>query len=320
MSEDCQDPRSLLLASLDIPTCRVEFSETPIVLLCGGQVPLKDKADDPNPPLESLRHAITNFDSKFEIFRPEEITGWHSDGIFKDLVSFELELASICSLIVIILESEGALVELGAFSQLPELSNKIFVVCPAKYIDAISFINLGVLRFIAAAQPDSVKSYPWEPKSLTNPFRITEEVIADFSQDIHDDLKKLPKSQVFKTNKNTHVLVLICEFLRLFAALKETEILDYLDICGIVISPEELKGKLFLLKEFQLIKIQKYSDAIFYLSGKQTYHKIRISFKNESLQIDLLRFEIQCLAYYKDNPKHRNRNRAITMANAGYRL
>lgn len=320
MSEDGHDPRLLLLSSLDIPTCRVEFSDTPIVLLCGGKVTFKLKPEDPDPPLESLRHAITKFHTAFEIFRPEEITSWQSDGIFKDLMSFELELASICSLVVIILESEGALVELGAFSQLPDLSNKIIAVCPEKYINATSFINLGILRFISATQPANVKSYPWEPKEpkeQNEPANIAQEVIEDFSSDIHEELNKLPKSQVFKINQNSHVMVLICEFLRLFSALKETEILEYLDICGIKITKDVLKGKLFLLEQFRLIKIQYYSDAIFYLRGQEPYHKLRISLKNTSMPIDLLRVEIQCLEYYEKNAKHRNRNRAIARAGKG---
>jgi hypothetical protein len=314
MSEDGHDPRYQLLTSLDIPSCRIEFSDTPIVLLCGGKVELKPKPNDPDPPCKSLRHALTHSHTAFEIFRPEEITSWQSDGVFRDLMSFEVELASICSLAVIILESEGALVELGAFSQLPELSNKIIAICPEKYISATSFINFGILRFIAATQPANVKSYPWEP---ADPKSITQEVIGDFASDIQEELNKLPKSQIFKGDQNTHVIVLICEFLRLFTALKETEILEFLEICGIKIEKENLKGKLFLLQQFRLIKTQNYSDALFYLRAAEPYHKLRISLKNSSKPIDLLRVEIQCLEYYKLNAKHRNRNRAIAGANRG---
>lgn len=314
MLEDSQDPRLSLLLSLDLPTCRVEFSDAPIVLLCGGKVKIKLAADDPDPPLESLRHAITNFQTNFEIFRPEEITSWHSDGIFKDLISFELELTSICSLVVIILESEGALVELGAFSQLPELSNKIVAICPEKYINEDSFINLGILRYIKAIQNEYVKSYPWEPME---PVNIETEVIEDVTSDIQDSLDELPKSQVFKVEQNSHVNILICEFLRLFSALKESEIFDYLVSCGINITKDRLKGKLFLLVQFRLIKKQIYSDALFYLRGDEPYHNFRISLKPTSKPVDQLRIELQCLEYYKNSGKDRNRIRAINLSAKG---
>lgn len=311
MSADGEDPRLLLLASLDLPSCRVEFSDTPIVLLCGGKVNFKTSANDPDPPQASLRHAITNFHTAFEIFRPEEIPSWHHDAVFKDLMSFELELASICSLVVIILESEGALVELGAFSQSPELSEKIVAICPSQFINAASFINLGILRFISQKTPTNVKSYPWEP---TRPTDIAQEVIGDVAADIQQELDKLPRSQVLKVDQRSHVMVLMCELLRLFTALKEHEILEHLEYLGVKITRETLRGKLFLLEKFDLVKTQGYSDSRFYMRGKESYHKLRLSPKEKGKPIDTLRFEIQCLEYYKNSAEHRNRNRAISQA------
>jgi hypothetical protein len=314
MSKDDRDPRLSLLTRLDIHSCRVEFSNTPIVLLCGGKVESKLRPDDPDPPVRSLRHAIANSSTTFEVFRPEEITSWQSDGIFKNLMSFELELASICSLVVIILESEGALVELGAFSQLPELSKKIIAVCPEKYRDATSFVNLGILRFISAAQSENVKSYPWEPEY---PNLISQDVINDSISDIHEELKKIPQSQVFKVNQRSHTIVLICELLKIFTALKETEILEYLKSCDILITNDELKGKLFLLEKFHLIRIRNYSDSVFYLRGREIYHRIRMTSKDPSTPIDVLREETNCLEHYAVNSKHRNRHRAINATGTG---
>lgn len=311
MSVDDEDPRLLLLANLDLRNCRVEFSTTPIVLLCGGKVNFKTSVNDPEPPQASLRHAITKFHTAFETFRPEEITSWHHDAVFKDLMSFELELASICSLVVIILESEGALVELGAFSQSSELSEKIVAICPSQFINADSFINLGILRFISQKTPTNVKSYPWEP---IKPTEIDQEMIEDVATDIQHELDKLPQTQVLKVDQGSHVMVLICELLRLFTALKENEILDYLEYLGVKITRETLKGKLFLLKNFRLVKTQHYSDALFFMRGKASYHNVRLSPKEKDKPIDILRFEIQCLEYYKNSAKHRNRNRAISAA------
>lgn len=311
MSEDGNDPRLLLLAGLELSDCRIEFSSTPIVLLCGGSVPQKLHPDAPDPPIESLRHGIVSAHTKFEIFRPEEIPSWHSDGVFKDLVSFELELASICSLVVIILESEGSLVELGAFSQQPDLSNKIVAICASQYVNDSSFINLGILRFIAEKNSSYVRSYPWQTEK---PAVIPSEVVDDVVSDIQQELDKLPKSQVLKIDQNSHVMAIICELLRLFSALKENEILEYLQLLGSDVNKFQLKGKLFLLRSFKLIKIQQYSDAVFYMHGSEPYHSIRLALKDKSKPLDTLRVELQCLEFYKQSDKHRNRNRAISQA------
>jgi hypothetical protein len=315
MPPEAEDLRDVFLSSIDFSACRIELSDTPIVLLCGGSVKTKKHADAPTPPVGSLRDAITRSQTTFEVFRPEEITSWHSDGVFKDLVSFEKELASICSLVVIILESEGALVELGAFSQLTELSEKMLAICPSEHRTTNSFINLGILRFISAKKETSVKSYPWEIKK---PASITEEVISDAVADITEELSNLSKTEVLKTSQNSHLIVMICELLKMFVALKEGELLEYLRKIGFSLTSTELKGKLFLLKAFRLIKTQEYSDSLFYMRTNENYHKARIALKDKSEKFDSLRIEVQSLDFYnKNSQKHRNRLRAIGLAKNG---
>lgn len=311
MTLDDQDPRRSFLRGLDIEECRVEFSNAPVVLLCGGRVKLDTP---PNASAISLRHAIAASYPKFEVFRPEEITGWHADGIFRDLMSFERELASICSLVVIVLESEGALVELGAFSQLSELSEKIIAIRSGQYTGHESFINLGILRFITEKNKTAVKSYPWDIK---NPETISNELTQDVISDIEEELIKQPKSQSLKLTRNSHVIVLICEFVRLFIALKEHEIFECLQEVGVVTTDEVLRGQLFLLTAFRLLKQAEYSDAVFYMRSDEPYHKLRFSLKDDAAPVDQLRIQTQCIEYYNNNSKHRNRNRAIAASKKG---
>jgi hypothetical protein len=313
MPDVLQDPRTLLLSKINIETSRVEFAQSHIVLLCGGKVKYKERPDDPDPPVVSLRHAITHSNSVYETYRPEDITDWHSDGIFKNLMHFEEDLAGICSLVVIILESPGSIAELGAFSQLPDLSKKIIAVKSREFEDKTSFINLGILRFIKENHESGVKSYPW---STLRPEAITAEIVADVVSDIQEELDKLPRSLVFKIALNSHVVVLIRELVNLFRALKETEILEYLIYFKVTISREQLKRKLFLLEKFRLLKKETYSDSTFYMLGKSEYHKLRLALKEDVIH-DTIRTQIECLAYYKDSPKQRNRIRAIQQSLAG---
>jgi hypothetical protein len=310
------DARLALLSNIDVASCRIEFAEAPLVLLCGGKVPIKDTPNAPNPPTASMRHAITLADVPYEIFRPEEIPHWLNDGIYKNLMELEADLASICSMVVIILESAGSLVELGAFSQLPDLSKKIIVVKSSDFVDAPSFINLGILRHISESHQSGVKSYPWQ---IQNPSSITTEVVDDVISDIRDELSKLGKSQLLKPKQESHAIVFICEIIKLFVALKEHEILEYLIIIGASITKDQLKSKLFLLEQFRLIRREEYSDSIFYMRSTATYHKLRLGLKKTDLAADLLRIEMECLEYYQNDPKHRHRVRAIAQAKKGLR-
>lgn len=273
MEQAPQDPRPALLSAIDFAACKVELSNAPIVLLCGGPVLIKDRPDDPSPAIASLRHAVANANTSYEIFRPEEIESWLSDGVFKNLMNLEADLASICSLVVIILESAGSLAELGAFSQLPDLSKKIIAIRSNTFRDATSFINLGILRHLTENEISSVKSYPWD---IGNPAAISSEVVNDVILDIQDGLERLTKSPQLRLTNSSHVVVLICEIIELFFALQEHEIYDYLVQVGVTITKEELKRKLFLLKEFRLIKNEVYG-ATFFMRSNEKYHRLRMA-------------------------------------------
>jgi len=317
MLEDLQDPRDVLLSNIDITKTRVEFSVEPIVLLFGGFVNLpKAKPDDLDPPVTSLRDAIHRSNPSYEIFRPEEITSWQADSVFNNLMEFESDLTSICTLVVIILESAGSLVELGAFSQLQDLKKKIIVVRSSDFKDDISFINHGILRYISEGHESSVKSYPW---NIDKPELITDEIVKDVIFDIQEELSKLKKTEVVKLNKSSHVIVLICEIVSYFKAVKETEILNYLQLIDVKLSKGELKSKLFLLEHFQLINKEEYSDSVFYIRSNNDYHRLRLSFKDGAYP-DVLRIQTECLAFYSEDNKHRNRIRVIKQAERGGRL
>jgi hypothetical protein len=305
------DPRPLVLSNVDVAASRVEFGDSAIVLLCGGPVPQKERADDPNPDIQSLRDALTrSHDADYEIFRPEEITSWQADGVFQNLMDFESDLGSICSLVVVILESAGSLVELGAFSQLDEFREKMIAITSTEFGDANSFINLGILRFIREIDNSRVKSYPWV---IAKPKEISHDVVSDVIFDIRGELDKLGKSHVFKAHSRAHVIVLICEIIKLFSALKESEIFDYISSLGVSLTKRELKSRLFLLERFRLIKKVAYSDSQFFMRTREPYHKLRFASKKHQAQ-DFLRIKTQCLEYYSEDPKQKHRLRAISQA------
>jgi hypothetical protein len=129
-------------------------------------------------------------------------------GLFKNLMDFEADLASICSLVVIVLESPGSIAELGAFSQLADLSRRIIAVKSSHFNNHDSFINLGILRYISRDHESGVKSYPW---NIEDPATITPTIVEDLAHDIKEELDKLQRSQVLRPTNNSHVIVIICE-------------------------------------------------------------------------------------------------------------
>ncbi|UQS91023.1 retron St85 family effector protein [Pseudomonas chlororaphis subsp. piscium] len=307
------DPRQKILADIDLLESKILFSKNPIVLLCGGSVPEKAYAEAPDPELASLRHAVTRRYPPYEIFRPEEIKSWQEDGVFKNLMDYESDLASICSLIVIILESAGAIAELGAFSQLPDSSKKLVVIVAEKFADENSFINLGILKFIARDHEKGVKRYPWE---ITRPLDISEQMVEDVVDDINIELTNLNKTQKFNINSEIHLVVLIYELIKMFVALKESELIEAISGFGRVIHRDALRRKIFLLKHFRLVEVIGYSDATYFSSRDDSFHKIRFALKPDGA-LDHLRIRAESIAYYSSTKTERNRMRAIQQAKLG---
>lgn len=310
MATNSEDYQLEVLVNLSLDKSRIVFSPSPIVLLCGGRVVFKKHPEDDDPPIASLRHAITvsNTDVEYEIFRPEEITDWKEDGVFNNLLDFESELASICSLVVVVLESEGAFAELGVFSQMHELKSKIFVINSQDLCEENSFINLGVLRYIKRETKTDVRIYPWR---IDNPSELENYVIEDALHDIGGQLKKNQKSQAFNKEYGSHVITLITELVRLFVALKENEIYEFLDFLDMGITKEALRRKLFILERFKVIKRERYGDYNFFTHNGIDFNKIRFSTEPD-FNFDELRVEIRCKELYlEDANKHRHRNRVI---------
>ncbi|MBA6066292.1 retron St85 family effector protein [Pseudomonas mosselii] len=311
------DPRHRILADVDLDESKIHFSKNPIVLLCGGFVPEKEHADADDPPVHSLRDALKrkalSLAKSPHIFRPEEITSWHEDGVFRNLMDFEADLASICSLVAIAVESEGSIAELGAFSQIPDFQKKLIVFVPEEYAGAKSFINLGILRHIKEKHGTGVKVYPWSPR---HPRDIPEHVITDALEDITTEIDGLKKTQSLSLDSNIHIITLIYELIKTFVALKETEVIDAIKGLGRELHRDNVRRKIFLLQEFGLIKKIEYSDSTFYACSDNSFHSLRFTLKSGAA-FDPLRLRMECIEYYKATASERNRNRAIDKAKLG---
>ncbi|AXO89931.1 hypothetical protein DZC75_18685 [Pseudomonas parafulva] len=111
-------------------------------------------------------------------------------------------------------------------------------------------------------------------------------------------------------------MVLIYELIRLYVAIKESEILDALKFFGRELQREDIRRKLFLLQQFSLVQKITYSDSMFYACGNETFHNLRVVLKSGA-SFDPLRRHVECVEYYKNNNSERNRNRAIERAKLG---
>ncbi|WP_129388852.1 retron St85 family effector protein [Pseudomonas sp. DTU12.3] len=254
------DKRLESLAFISLENSRVILTH-PILFLCGGQIDVKSAV-----PI-SVRGALVEYLHKARCHLADSITlaedfkDWIHDAVYKDLLAFESDIAHISSLIVIILESPGALAELGLFVKNKSLKNKILVFVRQDHYEENSFIRLGPLRYLQGVKESSVCSYPWDDDDLSGSLSTS---LKEMREDILGAISTRDGSEAFNKDNEGHIAFLIYEVVKVFRALKFMEIEAYLQAIGITVSRDKLKRLLFLLGKFNLIDSSKRGHVGYY--------------------------------------------------------
>jgi len=237
--------------------------------MCGGPHDIKKSP-------ESLRSLLINemTSGKYEglpdrIKLAEEINDWFKDATYSDLVRFEEHLASLSSLIVLVVESGGAIAELGVFSSIEKFSDRLLTLVANSHYEQDSFIRLGPVQKLKNIDEDRVLVYDWIERDhlgrdRTNLSLLGADDVRGAVGIIRDNLSVGSSEKSFKWGDSLHVMLLICELCDLFGALAIREIDGYLKDLGGPVTQQDLKQYLFLLERCQLIWSKARSNKTYY--------------------------------------------------------
>jgi len=304
------DTRKDHLSKIALDKSRVDLS-SPIIFLCGGLV------DITKPETLSVREAlIEHIASKGcqlsdQITLAEEFKDWIHDGVYKDLLVFEDDIAHISSLIVIVLESPGALAELGLFVKNKILNKKIIVFVNEDHYSSDSFIKLGPLRYLQAIKERNVCAYPWDT-DISKLDATIKDSLPEMRQDLLDAMDSQDKTEVFDMGNDGHISFLIFEIIKLYRALVFKEIESYIKEIGVELSREKAKRLLFLLEKFGLVKSIRRGHSVFF------YAVSDINKINFGGHFDRNGARISAMQFYALNESESRRFRVIkTIESAG---
>lgn len=277
----------------------------PIVFLFGGKI------YDPQDKQKSVRsilynHIVTNHNYLTDtLVIPEDFKDWLNDSNYPDLLTFESDLAETSSLVIITLESPGAIAELGSFSVHKELKKKIMLIICEKHHNQNSFIVLGPVRQLINK---NVLAYPYNYQSLEGTLN---NFISDIVNNINTYLANMNKTESFNIKNNGHIALLIYELTTIFHALKLNEIQKYLQILSINRSQKEVKRLLFLLQKLDFIKKSRYGNNEFFLPLKKD-QRLNLSSKDKKKLFDRNSANIGSAQYYTKTVAEEMRKLAIT--------
>ena len=144
-----------LVEGVDPSTFRVH-APTAVIFLCGG--PFDATSTFP----KSLRDAFMRIDAEkpaahYKVRLAEELNIFFlTRGAYKDILTFEQDIAQISELILLFSESFGSAAELGAFAITDEIAKRLLVVMDDKNYKDNSFVRLGPILALENQYGESV--------------------------------------------------------------------------------------------------------------------------------------------------------------------
>ncbi|MFL9994668.1 retron St85 family effector protein [Paraburkholderia sediminicola] len=296
------DPSTSLSSKIDLDQSRVKPYEG-FIFLCGGPTDVKSVL--PASLRDALYRELVKNDSEEERIRvAEHYKDWAHDSIYNDLVLFEQHIAELSSIIVLVLESPGAIAELGLFSAIGEFRDKLLVFIDYQYYKSNSFIKLGPVDFLEKTHGNAAEVYRWLNDKSQIDGKLAEDLQAEVAEAVRARLSKKNAEAPFDRGQWLHFALLVCDLIDLYSALTVRELRHLLNEAGLEKGEHELKQVLYLLERVRLIALEPKGDQRFYvaITGNQ-YLKLHI----DDGPFDAARFRSDILAKYSASDKKRFR-------------
>ena len=193
---------------------------------------------------------------------PEDYKNWNHFGTYDDLLSFEEDVCSLVDGVIVFLETEGAIAELGCLLKNEQVAHKLYVVVSNEHYQNDSFIKFGPLRFLENTYSNS-NVHVWHGGQLTfNDFGM----ILD---QVKDRIGERPKIESFQIENTRHVLFLIVDFVDLLQVARITDIQAFLTALSISFHKKRLEQLLLSLKNIGLLREERvHSERCFVVDAE----------------------------------------------------
>lgn len=295
------DPRLELLEDLDNSKSRLIDSPRHIVV-CGGEISVQSGREYVSARNRFLTVTAASYSSlSRDVLLPEEIKEWNHDAVYGDLLDFEMDLAHLTSAILLFPESPGSIAELGSFSCIPSLAEKLLLVIKAGHYLDKSFIALGPIRHIENLYSrDNILTFNY----LTN--QDFDPAIPDLVEAIQAHRKKQPRTEAFSSQSTKHALLLIADLVELFVVLRESEIVTWLSrYFNIPITSKQLRRYLFILDKLDLVKPIPYGTNTYLGAPMEAKYYVEHGTKSAWFKQERTRFKARVLQFYEDHDRTR---------------
>ncbi len=245
-----------------------------------------------------------NFQFQENIVLAEEVFLYFEHSSYKDLLSFEKDIAELSDMTVIFSESPGSIAELGSFSVLENVKDRLLVVMHQDDAYKESFIWHGPvlhLKELAKSnkQYDPIAIYNWHKLNKDNGILNENDFsdAQDLAETIENILSKSPKTEAFNRNQVGHIMLLMLDMLSVVQLATLDEMVNILKLLNIISKRRVVEQYLSLLVSLKFADRKPYGHNVYYLSISKSPW-LSLSFVKEERNRDLDRWKSGFLEYY----------------------
>lgn len=329
------DIRDNFLLCIDAKKLRVKNLPN-FIFICGGLIAdLGDQDLNAPPPLpKSMRDALMRRIPEMrhipvnqrithdKIILAEEFQDWLEHSVVDNLIDFEIVLADLASAVILVVEGLGAYAELGTFSIVESISEKLITVVNTNTTVDKSFVNLGLLKYLEDNNRTLLK-YRWDVRysvsaregtrvnlSLTGSHEQINQIADVILERLTAEVQvKTQQSVNFNIQAKGHVCLLIGDLIYIFSALKVGEIKKCLnDGFGINITLKKIKEYIYTLEKLGYVDVEHSGDT-YYIATEKNLGFIKYRYvpdKDEIFEFnDVHDIKANAILYYRDHDNAR---------------
>lgn len=254
------------------------------IFFCGGRSDI-----DPRSAV-SLRHyllAERKIEPKLQarVVLAEAANQIYRDTTYKDLITYEEDIAKISRIVLLIAESAGSLAELGAFSSTPHLKEKLCVIMQEEYYNAESFVRYGPIKRLENEDRSRLAFFPWRVTDEGQIIkRSVQAHVSEITKFINDRLSAGAKTFSFGAEASADLrdFAVVLWLAHLAQAITIDRIVDYAKILGHPISRDRARNCFYCMKLAGWMDDLPYSGSTYYITTSKNDVTDRYSFFPDS--------------------------------------
>lgn len=273
-----------LFHDLDPGSLRVSQPEK-FIFFCGGEVSSDTSSKPKN--LRDYLCRVRPIRTDYRIVLAEDATQLYRDTTYRDLISFEEDIAALASVVLVIAESAGALAELGAFSSTAAIRRQLRIIVRDEYVNANSFVRWGPIRRIENDNREHIGVYPWRcNKDGTLVISSAKPHYREIKNFIDRHVEKSDRSTTFSRLGSASIFYVIYWIVHTCLAISPAVLYDYVRETHGEISDSEIKNKMYCLILAGWVTKFDYASKDYYCARHNADPFIKYGFKAGVTDID----------------------------------